>query len=133
LWRSSCGPDAWCEWKDQASSYDLGTDTRVAPKAAWTYLRPTPGFRPIAGAIAVMAAQVDRCTVKREQVIPQPAGCYGGWITSWVAALDQPHVHKQPPVDLAVEVDRNHMRAVQPRGRMGFTTARAAALDWHAM
>ena len=69
-----------------------------------------------------MAAQVDRCTVKREQVIRQPAGCYGGWITSWVAALDQPHVHKQPPVDLAVEVERNHMRAVQPRGRMGFTT-----------
>ncbi|MGO9032186.1 hypothetical protein [Mycobacterium sp.] len=36
------------------------TDTRVAPKAAWTYLRPAPGFEPIAGAVAVMAAQVDR-------------------------------------------------------------------------
>lgn len=97
------------------------TDTRVAPKAAWTYLRPTPGFRPIAGAIAVMAAQVDRCTVKGGGR-SATGGFYGGWVTSWVAALDQPHVHKQPPVDLAVEVDRNHMWAVQPRGRMGFTT-----------
>jgi uncharacterized protein (DUF427 family) len=75
---------SWCEWKGQASYYDLVTDTRVAPKAAWTYLRPTPGFATIAGAFAVMAAQVDRCTVNGEEVIPQPGGFYGGWVTSWV-------------------------------------------------
>jgi hypothetical protein len=28
-----------------------------------------------------MAAQVDRCTVNGEQVIPQPGGFYSGWIT----------------------------------------------------
>jgi uncharacterized protein (DUF427 family) len=75
---------SWCEWKGQASYYDLVTDTRVARKAAWTYLSPTPGFAPIAGAVAVMAAQVDRCTVNGERVIPQPGGFYGGWVTSWV-------------------------------------------------
>jgi uncharacterized protein (DUF427 family) len=53
------------------------TDTRVAPKAGWTYLNPRPGFAPIAGAVAVMAAQVDRCTVNGEQVVPQPCGFYG--------------------------------------------------------
>ena len=75
---------SWCEWKGQARYYDLVTDTKVAPAAAWTYPRPSPGFAPIAGAIAVMAAAVDRCTVNGEQVVPQPGGFYGGWITSWV-------------------------------------------------
>ncbi len=32
-----------------------------------------------------MPALVDRCTVNGEEVIPQPGGFYGGWITSWVA------------------------------------------------
>ncbi len=31
-----------------------------------------------------MAALVDRCTVNGEQVVPQPGGFYGGWITSWI-------------------------------------------------
>ena len=72
--------DSWCEWKGQATYYDLVTETRVAPQAAWTYLQPSRDFAPIAGAIAVMAAAVDRCTVNGEQVIPQPGGFYGGWI-----------------------------------------------------
>ena len=60
------------------------TAAKVAPKAAWTYPSPTRGFEPIAGAIAVMAAQVDRCTVNGETVVAQPGGFYGGWVTSWV-------------------------------------------------
>lgn len=75
---------SWCEWKGQARYFDLVTEAGVAPKAAWTYPSPTPGFEPIAGAIAVMAGQVDRCTVNGETVVPQPGGFYGGWITSWV-------------------------------------------------
>lgn len=76
---------SWCEWKGQASYFDLVTDAAVAPRAAWTYLEPTGGFTAIAGALAVMAAQVDRCTVNGEQVLPQPGGFYGGWVTSTVA------------------------------------------------
>ncbi|WP_343598816.1 DUF427 domain-containing protein [Mycobacterium sp.] len=76
---------SWCEWKGAASYYDLVTSAKVAPKAAWTYLDPTPPFAAIAGAVAVMAGQVDRCKVNGEQVVPQPGGFYGGWITSWVA------------------------------------------------
>lgn len=75
---------SWCEWKGQASYFDLVSAAREAPKAAWTYLNPTPGFRPMTGSIAVMAAQVDRCTVNGEEVVPQPGGFYGGWITSRV-------------------------------------------------
>jgi uncharacterized protein (DUF427 family) len=75
---------SWCEWKGQAGYFDLVTAHRVAAKAAWTYPDPAPGFEPIANAVAVMAGQVDRCTVDGETVIPQPGGFYGGWITSAV-------------------------------------------------
>jgi uncharacterized protein (DUF427 family) len=76
---------SWCEWKGRASSFDLVTRSVVAPQAAWTYPTPTAGFEAIAGAIAVMAAQVDRCTVNGEVVMPQPGNFYGGWVTSWIA------------------------------------------------
>ncbi|GAA4290363.1 DUF427 domain-containing protein [Mycobacterium paraffinicum] len=75
---------SWCEWKGRATYYDLFGGGVVAPKSAWSYLSPTPGFEAIAGAVAVMAANVDRCTVNGEVVTPQPGGFYGGWITSWV-------------------------------------------------
>ena len=79
---------SWCEWKGQARYFDLvsrhGDQVTVARKAAWNYPRPTPGFEAIADAVAVMAGQVDRCTVDGETVIPQPGGFYGGWITSRV-------------------------------------------------
>lgn len=75
---------SWCEWKGAASYYDLVTDARTAQRAGWTYLHPTAGFEPLTGAVAVMAAQVDRCTVNGEEVEPQPGGFYGGWITSRV-------------------------------------------------
>lgn len=79
-----CAGSSWCEWKGQAKYFDLVTAATVAPKAAWTYPDPTKPFAEIAGAIAVMAALVDRCTVNGEQVTPQPGGFYGGWVTSWV-------------------------------------------------
>jgi uncharacterized protein (DUF427 family) len=76
---------SWCEWKGQAAYYDLATLSAVAPQSAWTYPSPTSGFTAIAGAVAVMAARVDRCTVNGEQVVAQPGGFYGGWVTSWIA------------------------------------------------
>jgi len=76
--------ESWCEWKGQARYFDLVCGTTVAPKAAWSYPEPTPGFEPIADAIAVMAGQVGRCTIDGETVVAQPGGFYGGWITSRV-------------------------------------------------
>ena len=75
---------SWCEWKGRARYFDLVTPAQVAEKAAWSYPNPTAGFEPIAGAVAVMAGMVDRCTVDGETVVPQPGGFYGGWITSRV-------------------------------------------------
>ena len=76
--------ESWCEWKGQARYFDLVTGAKVARKSAWNYPSPTAEFGPIADAIAVMAGQVDRCTVNGEAVVPQPGGFYGGWITSGI-------------------------------------------------
>ena len=76
--------ESWCEWKGQARYFDLVTEAKVARKSAWNYPRPAGEFGPIADAIAVMAGQVDRCTVDGEVVVPQPGGFYGGWITRGV-------------------------------------------------
>lgn len=75
----------WCEWKGQAAYFDLVAGDVVAPSAAWTYPAPTAGFEAIAGAVAVMPGQIDRCTVDGEVVEPQPGGFYGGWITTDIA------------------------------------------------
>lgn len=75
---------SWCEWKGQASYYDLVTAARTAVEAAWTYEAPRSAFSDISDAIAVMAGKVDRCTVNGEPVIPQPGGFYGGWVNSWI-------------------------------------------------
>ena len=75
---------SWCEWKGAASYFDLVAGEVVAPRSAWTYRSPTPGFEQVAGAIAVMPGQVERCTVDGEVVRPQPGDFYGGWITDRV-------------------------------------------------
>jgi uncharacterized protein (DUF427 family) len=75
---------SWCEWKGAASYLDLVGGGVVAPRAAWFYAEPTPGFAEITGAVAVMPGQVDRCVVDGEVVRPQAGGFYGGWITDRV-------------------------------------------------
>lgn len=75
---------SWCEWKGQATYFDLVGGGVVSPRAAWTYRDPTHGFEDIEDAIAVMPAMVDRCLVNDEVVQPQPGQFYGGWITSRV-------------------------------------------------
>lgn len=75
---------SWCEWKGQASYLDLAGGGVVAPRAGWSYPRPTPGFAVITDAVAVMPGQVDRCVVDGEVVRAQAGGFYGGWITDRV-------------------------------------------------
>jgi uncharacterized protein (DUF427 family) len=75
---------SFCEWKGQASYFDLLAGETVAPRAAWTYEQPSAGFEELADAVAVMAALVDECRVDGEVVVPQPGGFYGGWITGSV-------------------------------------------------
>ena len=78
------GGHTFCEWKGQASYFDLVGGDRRAERAAWTYPRPSPGFEAILDHLAVMPGLVDECRVDGERVTPQAGGFYGGWITSRV-------------------------------------------------
>lgn len=75
---------SFCEWKGEASYFDLVTPERIASRAAWTYPDPRQGFAALAGHVAVYPGRVDRCTVDGETVQPQDGDFYGGWITSRV-------------------------------------------------
>jgi uncharacterized protein (DUF427 family) len=75
---------SWCEWKGEAHYFDVTAGDRTARDAAWGYDHPTPGFTPIAGYVAFYAGPMDACYVDDEQVVPQPGGFYGGWVTDSV-------------------------------------------------
>ena len=70
-----------CEWKGEASYFDIVVGDQVAAAAAWTYRDPVPGYEPLAGHVAVYAEPMGLCTVGGHSVIPQPGNFYGGWVT----------------------------------------------------
>jgi len=74
----------WCEFKGEASYFDLVVGDRVARRAAWHYPTPSQGYDALAGHVAVMPGLVDSCWVDGELVEPQEGSFYGGWITSRV-------------------------------------------------
>jgi uncharacterized protein (DUF427 family) len=73
---------SFCEWKVIAKYYNLVVGEKIAPKVAWYYPEPTPAFAEIEGYVAFYAQPMDICSIDGEQVIPQPGGFYGGWITA---------------------------------------------------
>ena len=50
--------------------------------AGWSYPDPGSSFAGIAGHVAFYPEPFDEVLVDGEQVVPQPGGFYGGWITS---------------------------------------------------
>ena len=75
---------SFCEWKGPARYLDVVGGGRTAPAAAWYYPSPTASFSALDGHVALYAGQMDACFVDGEEVVPQPGGFYGGWITSTV-------------------------------------------------
>lgn len=71
-----------CEWKGAASYWSLASGDLRVDDVAWSYERPNPAFRAIAGHLAFYAASVDEAWVGDERARPQPGGFYGGWMTS---------------------------------------------------
>ena len=78
------GGTTFCEWKGEASYYDLVTPEATASRAAWTYPQPTGGFDAIRDHVSIMPGLVDACLVDGEVVRAQEGGFYGGWITDRV-------------------------------------------------
>ena len=75
---------SWCEWKGQATYWDLVVDGRRARQAAWSYESPTPGYEHLRGAVAFYPGRVEHAFVDGERVRAQPGEFYGGWITDEV-------------------------------------------------
>ena len=77
------GGGTFCEWKGQASYFDVigGTGRRVE-RGAWTYRDPAAPFAVLREAVAFYPGPMDECTLDGEVVVAQPGDFYGGWITS---------------------------------------------------
>jgi uncharacterized protein (DUF427 family) len=73
---------SFCEWKGEASYFDVTIAQDTFPAVAWTYPSPTATFLMLKRHIAFYAAPFDGCFVDGEKVVPQPGQFYGGWITS---------------------------------------------------
>jgi uncharacterized protein (DUF427 family) len=73
-----------CEWKGVARYFVVCGRRRREPGAAWGYGQPGAAYRALADTVAFYPARMDACYVDDEQVVPQPGGFYGGWITSAV-------------------------------------------------
>ncbi|MEL6947348.1 MAG: DUF427 domain-containing protein [Pseudomonadota bacterium] len=75
------GHRSLCEWKGQASYFDIVLGDKVVEAGAWTYTNPTPSFAAIRNHVAIYAEPMDRCTVAGVEVLPQAGNFYGGWVT----------------------------------------------------
>lgn len=71
----------FCEWKGQASYFDVVVADHVAAQGAWTYPDPTSDFEAIRGHVAFYAQRLD-CFVDGERVVGNEGSFYGGWITA---------------------------------------------------
>jgi uncharacterized protein (DUF427 family) len=78
--RPSGGRGSFCEWKGDASYFDVLAGDRVIARAAWSYPQPSPGFERLAGHYSFYPGLVE-CRLGDELVRPQAGGFYGGWIT----------------------------------------------------
>ena len=71
---------SYCEWKGEATYYDLDAPWGLSSQVAWRYLQPHGDFAELAGALAFYPRKLE-CYVDNERVRPQPGGFYGGWMT----------------------------------------------------
>lgn len=71
----------FCEFKGQASYYDVQVGERRAPAAAWFYPDPMRGYEEIKNYVAFYPNRMDGCFVDEERVQSQEGDFYGGWIT----------------------------------------------------
>jgi uncharacterized protein (DUF427 family) len=69
-----------CEWKGEASYFDVVHQGSRAERAAWTYPNPKQPYAALLDHVAFYAGRVE-CYLDDERVRPQPGDFYGGWVT----------------------------------------------------
>jgi uncharacterized protein (DUF427 family) len=70
-----------CEWKGQASYFDVVVGAVRARRAAWSYPSPNADYAGLAGWISFYPGRVDACFLGDERVRLQAGMYYGGWVT----------------------------------------------------
>ncbi|MFJ4297636.1 DUF427 domain-containing protein [Curtobacterium sp. NPDC089689] len=73
-----------CEFKGRARYFDVRGGGVAAPRAAWNYPTPEPGYEQLRDRVAIYPSAMDSCEVGGEVVQAQEGDFYGGWITSEV-------------------------------------------------
>jgi uncharacterized protein (DUF427 family) len=73
---------SFCEWKGVARYHDLAAGPVVAPRAGWSYPRPTHAFLALRDFVSVYPSRMDACWLDDERVQAQEGDFYGGWITA---------------------------------------------------
>lgn len=76
---------SFCEWKGNASYWNLNVGGEIFANVGWSYANPSPDFETLRDHIAFYAGPFEGCFIDGERVVPQEGGFYGGWITSHVA------------------------------------------------
>ena len=84
LLRVSDARSTWCEFKGAAHYLDAIVGDRRRPAVAWSYARPSPGYRVLRDHVAFYPGRVDAAWVGEERVEAQEGDFYGGWVTSEV-------------------------------------------------
>ncbi|CAD6579955.1 MAG: hypothetical protein CYPHOPRED_001047 [Cyphobasidiales sp. Tagirdzhanova-0007] len=72
---------SFCEWKGNASYYDVSADGQTVKSRVWTYETPSKRFTDIKDYLSFYAGPWT-CYVDGEEVKAQPGDFYGGWMTS---------------------------------------------------
>ena len=71
---------SFCEWKGEATYWDVDVALAKEPGLAWSYDEPFSSGARLAGYFSFYPARAD-CLVNGEPVRAQAGGFYGGWIT----------------------------------------------------
>lgn len=72
---------SFCEFKGDASYWDITVADETRQAAAWSYAVPNPDYAALRDYLAFYPGRLDACTVGQYTVRAQPGDFYGGWIT----------------------------------------------------
>jgi uncharacterized protein (DUF427 family) len=84
---SSKARSTFCEFKGEATYYDVEVGWELSEGAAWSYDFPTRAYQMLKDHIAFYPAKVDACWVDEYRVRPEPRSFYGGWVTPLVKGV----------------------------------------------
>ena len=116
-----------CEWKGNASYFDVVTDTGRAARAAWTYADPKKAYAELRGWLSFYPRLLE-CFLDDERVRPQAGEFYGGWVTEEISGphKGEPGTEGWSPPPTEPRAATSSAAAHRPGSRARFPPARAS-------